>query len=200
MADTLVERLTGVRADAAPRVEVKLVMTERAFFGNGDDAVLVDGYGPVPAPWARAFVKDATLATRLWVRRLYAAPGTGQLVSMDSRARLAPTALADFVATRDQGLCRTPWCGAPIRETDHVTAWDDGGPTSVANTQGLCQRCNLAKQAPGWSATPVADPDGRHTVETTTPTGHRHRSRAPSPPGADHVTTSPELARFELTV
>jgi hypothetical protein len=183
MADTLVERVTGTPADEAPKVEVKLVMTDQAFFGAGDDAVHVDGYGPVPAPWARAFVKDAVRATRLWIRRLYTSPDTGQLISMDSRARLAPAALADFVAARDQGLCRTPWCGAPIRETDHVTAWDDGGPTTVANTQGLCQRCNLAKQAPGWTATPVVAPDGRHTVETTTPTGHRHRSRAPAPPG-----------------
>ncbi|GEP33248.1 HNH endonuclease [Nocardioides szechwanensis] len=200
MADTLVERVTGLPADAAPRVEVKLVMTDRAFFGTGDDAVHVTGYGPVPAPWARAFVKDATLATRLWVRRLYVNPTTGQLVSMDSRSRLAPAALADFVATRDQDLCRTPWCGAPIRETDHVTAWDDGGPTTAANTQGLCQRCNLAKQAPGWTATTVPDPHGRHTVVTITPTGHRHRSRAPAPPGAAHMTPSPGLARFELTV
>jgi hypothetical protein len=183
MADTLVERVTGTPANEAPKVEVKLVMTDRAFFGTGDDAAHVAGYGPVPAPWARAFVRDAMLATRLWVRRLYTTPDSGQLISMDSRARLAPAALADFVATRDQGLCRTPWCGAPIRETDHVMAWEDGGPTTVANTQGLCQRCNLAKQAPGWSATAVADSDGRHAVEITTPTGHRHRSRAPAPPG-----------------
>ncbi|MEG3093502.1 HNH endonuclease signature motif containing protein, partial [Sphingomonas sp. PB1R3] len=166
---------------------------------TSDDAAHVEGYGPVPAPWARAFVKDALRATRLWIRRLYISPDTGQLISMDSRARLAPAGLADFVATRDQGLCRTPWCGAPIREIDHVTAREDGGPTSAANTQGLCQRCNLAKQAPGWIATPVFDPDGRHTVEITTPTGHRYRSRAPAPPGAAEDTTTPGSPGFGLT-
>ncbi|WP_227464678.1 HNH endonuclease [Nocardioides lijunqiniae] len=199
MADTLVEKVTGRPAQEAPRVEIKLVMTDRTLLGDADDAVHVEGYGPVPAPWARAFVIGAMRATRAWIRRLYVAPTTGQLVAMDSRARCAPAGLADFVATRDQGLCRIPWCGAPIRQTDHVTAWAGGGPTSDANTQGLCERHNLAKEALGWSAIALIDPDGTHTVETTTPTGHRHRSRAPAPPGADRVSSSPGPPGLELT-
>ncbi|MCD4524672.1 HNH endonuclease [Nocardioides sp. cx-173] len=183
MADTLVERVTGAPADEPARVEVKLVMTDRALFAATDDAAHLEGYGPVPAPWARAFVTDAMRATRLWIRRLYTSPLTGQLVSMDSRARLAPEALAEFVATRDQDLCRTPWCGAPIRHTDHIRSWEHGGPTTATNLQGLCERCNHAKQAPGWLARASTDPSGVHTVEITTPTGHRHRSRAPDPPG-----------------
>jgi hypothetical protein len=199
MADTLVERVTGTPAEEAPRVEVKLVMTDRSLFGDADDAAHVEGYGPVPAPWARAFVAGAMRATRAWIRRLYVAPTTGQLIAMDSRARCAPAGLADFVATRDQGICRIPWCGAPIRQTDHVKAWADGGRTTGANTQGLCERHNLAKEAPGWSATVIADADGTHTVETTTPTGHRHRSRAPAPPGAAHATSPPGSPGLELT-
>ncbi|WP_227467735.1 HNH endonuclease [Nocardioides lijunqiniae] len=199
MADTLVEKVTGRPAQEAPRVEIKLVMTDRTLLGDADDAVHVEGYGPVPAPWARAFVIGAMRATRAWIRRLYIAPTTGQLVAMDSRARCAPAGLADFVATRDQGLCRIPWCGAPIRQTDHVTAWADGGPTSEANTQGLCERHNLAKEALGWSAIAFTDPHGTHTVETTTPTGHRHRSRAPAPPGADGVSSSSGPLGLELT-
>jgi 5-methylcytosine-specific restriction endonuclease McrA len=107
------------------------------------------------------------------VRRLYTHPGTGQLVAMDSRARHAPAGLADLIGRRDQDLCRAPWCGAPIRVTDHVTEWQAGGQTSETNTEGLCERCNLAKQAPGWTAQPTHDTrDGteRHTVATTTPT------------------------------
>ncbi|WP_209021754.1 HNH endonuclease signature motif containing protein [Nocardioides sp. 503] len=199
MADTLVERVTGRPAEEAPRVEIKLVMTDASLFGQTDDAAHVEGYGPVPAPWARAFVVGAMCATRAWIRRLYVAPTTGQLVAMDSRARCAPAGLADFVATRDQGICRIPWCGAPIRQTDHVTAWADGGKTTGANTQGLCERHNLAKEALGWSAIAILDPDGTHTVETTTPTGHRHRSRAPAPPGADRVSTSSGPPGLELT-
>ncbi|MDP3894192.1 DUF222 domain-containing protein, partial [Nocardioides sp.] len=197
MADTLVERVTGAPVTEPPRVEVMLVMTDRSFFHGADDAAHVTGYGPVPAPWARALVKDAVRGARLWIRRLYVAPRTGELVGLDSRARLAPTGLADLVETRDQGLCRTPWCGAPIRETDHAKAAEDGGRTSEANLQGLCQRCDLAKQAPGWTASPVRRP-GRHTIETTTPTGHRHRSRAPAPPGHVDFFAVGESAVCEL--
>ncbi|WP_193612229.1 HNH endonuclease [Nocardioides lijunqiniae] len=182
MADALVERVTGESTTAAPKVEVKLVMSDSSFFGTSQDAAHVEGHGPMPAPWARAFVKEAAAQARLWVRRLYVVPSTGELVAMDSRARCAPAGLADFVATRDLGLCRTPWCGAPIRESDHVQAYEDGGATASFNLQGLCRRCNLAKQAPGWRAAQVVT-TRRHEVETTTPTGHRHRSRSPAPPG-----------------
>jgi hypothetical protein len=55
-----------------------------------------------------------------------------------------------------------------------------GGPTSEANGQGLCERCNCAKQAPGWNTrtAPPGQPQ-RHTVITTTPTGHTYTGVAP---------------------
>jgi hypothetical protein len=96
---------------------------------------------------------------------------------MDSRARLFPKALAAFLDIRDR-WCRTPWCDAPIRHRDHVKPYAQGGATSAVNGQGLCEACNHAKQAAGWSAETV--PGERHTVQITTPTGHRHRSRAPA--------------------
>lgn len=96
---------------------------------------------------------------------------------MDSKARVFPRPLADFIELRDQ-RCRTPWCDAPIRHADHVVAHDDGGPTSAANGQGLCESCNYAKEAFGWAARPHPGPG--HEVETTTPTGHTYRSRAPA--------------------
>lgn len=138
--------------------------------------------------------------TEVWLRRLYTAPGSGRLTAMDSRARLVPEGLARLIAARDQ-ICRTPWCGAPIRHYDHVKPFRDGSPTSIENIQGLCEACNQAKEAPGWSArceeTPAPgkerdragvdqrsmDRTGRHTVVTTTPTGHSYRSIAPPLPG-----------------
>jgi hypothetical protein len=57
----------------------------------------------------------------------------------------------------------------------------DGGRTRHDNGQGLCEACNLAKQAPGWTARPRPGP--RHTVETRTPTGHTYPSTAPPMPG-----------------
>jgi len=53
----------------------------------------------------------------------------------------------------------------------------DGGLTSAENGQGICESHNYAKQAMGWSAQPRPGP--RHTIETTTPTGHTYVSVAP---------------------
>ncbi|WP_245735938.1 hypothetical protein [Pedococcus cremeus] len=61
-----------------------------------------------------------------------------------------------------------------------------GGPTSATNGQGLCQACNQAKEAPGWSAATVepgpspSHPHApAHRVRTSTPTGHTYDSTAP---------------------
>lgn len=180
MADTLVERVTGLTRPGDVPVEVKLVMTDRSWLQGDSEPAHLEGYGPVPAGWARDLVADAIEGTRAWIRRLYTAPGDGRLIAMDSRARCVPEGLGSFVEARDQ-FCRTPWCGAPLRHKDHAVPHDADGETSEPNIQGLCERCNHAKQAMGWRARPRPGP--RHTVETTTPTGHTYRSTAPPPPG-----------------
>ena len=108
---------------------------------------------------------------------------------MDSQRRVFDGALRRFLLARDGGICRTPGCGAPIRHLDHVKAHARGGDTSAANGQGLCVRCNLVKELLGWQARVVAPPwrpghrdgtgDTPHTVEITTPTGHRYSGAAP---------------------
>ena len=82
--------------------------------------------------------------------------------------------LRRFLQVRDD-TCRTPYCDAPIRHTDHVVPHGADGPTSVDNGQGLCEACNHAKAAPRWRARP--GPGG--TVTTTTPTGHSRTTRPP---------------------
>ncbi|MCC3265352.1 HNH endonuclease [Arthrobacter gengyunqii] len=183
---------------------------------SGEDSIpdrsepaLLAGYGVVPAQWARDLIRSSRAGsdrhtgrgrrTEVWLRRLYTEPASGRLTAMDSRARLVPAGLARLIATRDQ-LCRTPWCGAPIRHYDHIKPFRNGGPTNAENVQGLCEACNQAKEAPGWAASAVsvaapaagrrlADTAGnavnavpRHTVLTKTPTGHIYRSTAPPLP------------------
>jgi hypothetical protein len=167
---------------AAPRPEsasvpvaLGVVMTDAALYGGADDEAYLEGYGPIPAELAREIVcgalsKDEQVA----VRRLYTSPETGELVAMDARSRAFRGSLARFIRLRD-GVCRTPWCDAPIRHTDHVQPHDVGGPTSSFNGQGLCEACNYAKEAPRWRARP--EPDG--SVTTTLPTGHTHSTRPP---------------------
>ncbi|AUI49828.1 HNH endonuclease [Arthrobacter crystallopoietes] len=165
--------------------------------GNGDtgdsDAGITGEAGTAtgpPGPKRRA-PGDAGDATEVevWVRRLYTAPGTGQLLGMDSRARLMPAGMQRMIQARDQ-LCRTPWCDAPIRHHDHVVPWRNNGETSEINGQGLCEACNLAKESGGWHAQTVPGP--RHTVETTTPTGHTYLSTAPALPGTPPATAQPD--------
>jgi len=120
---------------------------------------------------------------RLWLRRLFTHPGTGTLVAMDSTRRLFPAGLRRYLVARD-GVCRTPWCDAPIRHADHVQRHSAGGPTTDTNGQGLCVACNLTKDLPGWhsrvvDAGPTAGSAQPHTVQLTTPTGHRYVSAAP---------------------
>ncbi|WP_354350169.1 DUF222 domain-containing protein [Pseudarthrobacter sp. PvP090] len=116
----------------------------------------------------------------IWLRRLYTAPGTGDLTAMDSRARLFPPGLRRFLTARDD-TCRTPYCDAPIRHFDHIIPWHHNGTTTRNNGAGLCEACNHTKELPGWSSRPRPGP--RHTLDVTTPTGHTYHSTAPPPPG-----------------
>jgi 5-methylcytosine-specific restriction endonuclease McrA len=153
-------------------------MSDAALFGESEDPAHLDGYGPIPAELAREIVAGAcTRGEQVWLRRLYTSPTTGELLTMDTRARRFRHSLARFIRLRDQ-VCRTPWCNAPIRHGDHATDAATGGATSADNGQGLCEACNHAKQAPGWTAAPVTDTTG-HAIETTMPTGHRYRTRPP---------------------
>ncbi len=186
MADTLVARVTGrepLDPSADPGTTVNVVVPDTVLTGHTDVGAHLDGYGPIPGDLARDLAAGAT-----WLRRLYADAQTGALVAMESTRRLVPDSMARFLRFRDR-TCRTPWCDAPVRHSDHVEAVVEGGPTTVLNTQGLCQACNHAKQAGGWTARPRPGP--HHTVETTTPTGHSYRSTAPPARTAVWVEVEP---------
>ncbi len=177
MADTLVARVTGQETAEEVEVEVQIVITDDALLGTSDTPARLNGYGPIPAGLARRLAATAGEKLRAWIRRLYSPLGDGRLVAMESTRRHFPDGLAAFIATRDE-VCRTPWCDAPIRHTDHITPFYAGGATTAGNGQGLCEQCNYLKEHPGWRHT--AEPDGTITVRT--PTGHEHHSRPPDLP------------------
>ncbi|MEZ0339765.1 DUF222 domain-containing protein [Mycobacterium sp. pV006] len=183
MAETVYERVIGRPAETPVPVALNLVMADTTLAGDDDELCWLDGYGPVPAGFCRALVGDAALDadTNTTLRRLYRHPDSGQLVAMESKARIFPKGLARFLDLRDR-TCRTPYCNAPIRHHDHATPHRDGGPTSAANGLGECEACNYAKDAPGWHVS-AETIDGEHTAEFHTPTGAVYRSIAPPLPG-----------------
>ncbi len=149
-----------------------VVIADETLLGGDDSPAVVAGYGPIPAAVARGLVNAAVTdeRSRATLRRLYRHPKSGALVAMESRSRRFPRGLATFIGLRDQ-TCRTPYCDAPIRHRDHATPHHRGGPTSAANGLGDCERCNYAKEAPGWQVSAGNDENGVHTAEFVTTNG-----------------------------
>ena len=177
-SDTTVDADSGGR-DAGPSATTTSASPAS---GLADEPGIVPGFGPVPASWVRRMARNPD--ARIWLRRAFAHPRDGTLIAMESRRRFFPSGLRKALIVRDQ-TCRTPWCDAPIRQADHVRSHHDGGPTAFDNGDGLCQACNLARQARDFTVRPVPDRDGRQTgtIEIVTPTGHSYRSHPPPLPG-----------------
>ncbi|MEV0890354.1 DUF222 domain-containing protein [Promicromonospora sp. NPDC050262] len=187
MADTLIERVTAREPGHAGDVPVTinlLVSDETLLAGGNEPSVVLEGapagVGTVPAPVARHLAAHAIETDTAWLRSIYVNPH-GRMLATTSTSRFHPTGLAALLRAREQGICATTWCDAPVRHLDHVTPFIEGGPTSLDNGQGLCARCNHAKQAHGWSQK-TTQVNGRDAVETVTPTGHTYVSVAPTPP------------------
>ncbi|WP_369046929.1 HNH endonuclease [Sinomonas sp. P10A9] len=166
-ADTLIERATGLADGGRIPLRIGLVMTDRTLLAGGAEPAVLPGYGTVPADWARELVARAlgepTAASgerplrareRVWLERLFTAPETGQLVAMDSKARLFPAPMGRFLRLRDD-RCRTSFCDAQARHLDHVVPVAEGGPTTLENGQCLCAFCNLTKESQGWQQSVV---------------------------------------------
>ncbi|WP_052307863.1 HNH endonuclease [Nakamurella multipartita] len=188
MADELVRRVLtpGEGEPDVPGIELHVVMTDRTLLDGDEEPAQVVGYGPVPAPVARDLVR-ADSKTKVWVRRLYTNPETGELAGTDARKRDFPDVVRQFFLVRDQ-VCRTPWCGAPIRHVDHAVAVAKGGVTDLRNGNGRCARCNLTKDLPGWVSVLR---DG--AIVTSTPTGQQYASRPPRPPRSDSWESADDL-------
>ena len=102
----------------------------------------------VPALTAWALAAGGT-----W-RRLVTDPASGTVVDV-GRARYRPPAgLADLVRARDRA-CVFPTCQTPAErcDIDHLTAWSQGGTTSLDNLATLCQAHHRLKHTPGWALT-----------------------------------------------
>nr|WP_271213187.1 HNH endonuclease signature motif containing protein [Rhodococcus wratislaviensis] len=184
MVDLLFERGTGASVASGVPVAVNLVLSDETLLAGGHEAAQLHGFGPVPAGIARRLVADAVdRDTATSLQRVYSCPQSGALTAMESQSRTFPKSLRKMIDLRDR-TCRTPWCDAPIRHHDHIRSHRESGATSAENGSGLCEACNYAKEAPGWTARPVYTPGRTHLIDVGTPTGHLYRSAAPPLPAA----------------
>ncbi|QXQ09970.1 HNH endonuclease [Paeniglutamicibacter sp. Y32M11] len=180
-ADYFLTSMTGFTDHENMRVRLNLVMTEGTFFTGEGEPALIPGFGYISADRSRKLLLGTWQNPEdIEVVRLYTAPGAGDLVAMDSKARVISGKLKWFVMLRDQH-CRTPGCNGLIREIDHVVQAARGGPSSVENIDGRCRSCNATKESPGWVEETV--PGVRHGLRVTTSSGQMYESVAPRLPG-----------------
>jgi hypothetical protein len=170
MCQSLVERVTGLSHADQIGVEVQLVLDAPTLLGQDDEPVDLVGHGPIAPDVADDLIASAPHPT---IRRLLVDPVDGTLVAREPRRRHFDAPTRSHLDTRDR-RCRQPGCDLRIRDHDHVYAYAAGGPTVLANGQGLCSRSHTIKSQPGWTVTT----HGKATIWTT-PTGHTYRSDPP---------------------
>ena len=102
----------------------------------------------VPALTAWALAAGGT-----W-RRLVTDPVGGTVVDVGRTRYRPPAGLADLVRARDRA-CVFPTCQIPAErcDIDHLTAWSQGGTTSLDNLATLCEAHHRLKHTPGWALT-----------------------------------------------
>ena len=102
----------------------------------------------VPALTAWALAAGGT-----W-RRLVTDPVSGVVIDVGRTRYRPPAGLADLVRARDQ-VCVFPTCQTPAErcDIDHLTAWSQGGTTSLDNLVVLCEAHHRLKHTPGWALT-----------------------------------------------
>ena len=159
----------------------------------------------VPALTAWALAAGGT-----W-RRLVTDPASGVVIDVGRTRYRPPAGLADLVRARDRA-CVFPTCQTPAErcDIDHLTAWSQGGTTSLDNLVTLCEAHHRLKHTPGWAltrdqATGVLSwhtpdktvyqrhPDGTITRLPHKPGPHQHHTPATVVPADLSKQISPDI-------
>ncbi|HEY9391436.1 MAG TPA: DUF222 domain-containing protein, partial [Mycobacteriales bacterium] len=156
---------TTNRPDSGLRPLVHVTVSALTLAGADDKPAVLDGYGPIPAAYARAIASDPT---GTW-KRLITDPIDGSLLEHSRHTYRPPAALDDLVRARD-GQCRFPGCQHPAHraDLDHTIPWPTG-PTTPGNLGALCRHHHRLKHHTTWRLTQT---NGR--FHWTSPTGRRY--------------------------
>ena len=134
----------------------------------------------VPALTAWALAAGGT-----W-RRLVTDPASGVVIDVGRTRYRPPAGLADLVRARDRA-CVFPTCQTPAErcDIDHLTAWSQGGTTSLDNLATLCEAHHRLKHTPRMGPHPRP---GRWDPVLA----HPRQDRLPAPPQRHHHPPAPQ--------
>ena len=141
--------------------------------GLADNPGEIPGYGPIPAPLARAMAAD-----RDWTRWT-TDPHTGQLLDRGAKTYRPSDTMRAYIAARDR-TCGFPGCNRPARQCDcdHVVTFAHHGQTIRVNLGPLCRQHHNAKTHGLWKLS--YDPD-TGTKTWTSPLGKTY-TKSTDPP------------------
>ena len=170
-ADVLSDVLLG-GATGTPRIALALTVPVLALLGHGDELPKLEGVGPIDLDTARRLAADAPSFTRLLTD-----PVSGSVLQLDPNQYRTTAALKRWFSTR-HATCDHPGCGRPVAncDLDHITAWADGGKTTIQNLAPLCRLHHGLKHQTRWQ---VDRPPGAELSVWASPTGHVRESDPP---------------------
>ncbi|MBT2566400.1 DUF222 domain-containing protein [Arthrobacter sp. ISL-85] len=166
---------TGIGKVPTLRADVLVTVPVFSLLGLTDEPAMLDGLGPIPASMARKLVADGAGS----FYRVLVDPRVGAPLEIGRKNYRLTETIKRWIRMRD-AKCTFPGCTnrTPDNETDHLTAWQNGGTTGASNLAQLCPKHHRLKHHSRWAPDPATeqDPPG-----WTSPTGRHYKAEYPDP-------------------
>ena len=169
-ADIATDLLTGDTTTGSANINVHVDLT--TLNGTDDQAASLDGVEAIHADIARQLADRSHANT--WEYTV--TDDEGRIVQVGTTRRRPSKTLSRHVTARHP-TCSFPGCRMPAVDCDldHLTAWREGGPTTLTNTGPKCRHDHQLKDH-GWTHTRQNDQD-----HWTSPHGHTYITQGQSP-------------------
>jgi len=184
---------TGSGCSPSVRTVINVTVAATTLLGADEAPGHLAGYGPIPAPFARALAGEGDAT---W-RRILTDPVTGAATDVSRTTYRPGVVLGDLVRTRD-ATCTFPGCTVPAArcDLDHVEPFDPGGmiagQTRAANLHPVCRAHHNAKTHGGWRTS--RGDDG--TITWSAPSGRAYTvPPRPADPSLERGPTIPAPSR-----
>ncbi|MFP5312619.1 MAG: DUF222 domain-containing protein, partial [Actinomycetes bacterium] len=155
VAEKLLLGAGGEIAGPGPSIRADVLVTVPVFslLGATDEPAELDNYGPIPASMARKLVSEGASS----FYRVLVDPRDGAPLELGRTSYRLTESLKRWLRMRD-GKCTFPGCSnhSQDNESDHLKAWERGGPTGISNLGQLCPKHHRLKHRSGWSPGPAA--------------------------------------------